>query len=292
MSRKGAERCLMLVHAHPDDESIFTGVTMAKYAAEGARVTLVTCTMGERGAIRISHQPGQGGDQLAGESRMALLGKLRAKELAVACAELGVTEHWYLGGPGRWRDSGMGACDDPRAFCNADLDQAVDELAALVRKVQPQVMVAYDANGFYGHPDHIQAHLVAWHAYQHVCDPLRTRFYVLTIPRPLLVDAINEAQQSQPGGGRRVTPDDFPEVGLADDQGTTKICAESFLDAKLAALKAHATQIEVDGRFFEAVGLPRMRVLGAEYYMQISGPDAVTTGSRGQGRDDDLFCGM
>jgi len=292
MSRKGAERCLMLVHAHPDDESIFTGVTMARYAAEGARVVLVTCTMGELGAIRITHPAGQGSDQPSGASRMAMLGQLRARELEAACAELGVTEHWYLGGPGRWHDSGMGDHGDPHSFCNADLDQATDELAVLVRKVQPQVMVTYDANGFYGHPDHIQAHLVAWRAYQRACQPLRTKFYTLTMPRPLLADAINEAQHSEPGGGETVTPDDFPEIGLPDDRGTTQICAESFLDAKLAALKAHATQIEVDGPFFEAVGLPKMRALGTEYYLQVSGPGAVTDGSGGPEQEDDLFRGL
>jgi N-acetyl-1-D-myo-inositol-2-amino-2-deoxy-alpha-D-glucopyranoside deacetylase len=375
----------MLVHAHPDDESIFTGATMAKYAAEGARVALVTCTMGEQGAIRRAHLAGQG-EQSRGESRMEMLGKLRAKELEAACAELGVTEHWYLGGPGRWRDSGTGNRDDPRAFCNAELDQAADELAALIRKVQPQVIVTYDKNGFYGHPDHVQAHQVSRQAYQRACDPLRTKFYALTMPRSVMADAFNEARQTMhisvfnyrlqnigntgwaeacdefapafaavPGlvtkvwfhgegdarggvclwedksaygaflasdlgkafgshpniadltmrdyavdealtrvtrGPRKGTPDSLLRFGLPDDQISTEICADAFLDAKLAALKAHATQIVVDGRFFEVVGWPRMRALGTEYYMPISGLGAAGTGSRGQGREDDLFCGM
>jgi N-acetyl-1-D-myo-inositol-2-amino-2-deoxy-alpha-D-glucopyranoside deacetylase len=175
---------------------------------------------------------------MLGESRMTTLAKLRAKELDAACAELGVTEHWYLGGPGRWRDSGPRGCDDPRAFASAELDEATDELAALVRKVQPQVMVTYDGNGFYGHPDHVQAHRVAWHLYQQACNPLRTKFYALTMPRPVLADAINEARQSRPDGRGEVTPDSFPQIGLPDDQVTTEIRADSFLDAKLAALKA------------------------------------------------------
>lgn len=289
MSPISAERGLLLVHAHPDDESIFTGATMAKYAAEGARVTLVTCTMGERGFIRRTHPAGQGEGLPPGESRMAMLGKLRAKELEAACGELGVTEHWYLGGPGRWRDSGEGGCDDPRAFCGAELDEATDELAALVRKVQPQVLVTYDANGFYGHPDHIQAHRVSWHAYQQACDPLRTKFYAVTMPRPVLVDSINDAQQSRPGGHNIVTPDDLPQLGVSDDQVTTEICADSFLNAKLAALKAHATQIVVDGPCYQPMGMARMRALGTEYYMLLSGPGAVTAGSCGQRREDDLF---
>jgi N-acetyl-1-D-myo-inositol-2-amino-2-deoxy-alpha-D-glucopyranoside deacetylase len=292
MSLTGSDRCLLLVHAHPDDESIFTGATMARYAAEGARVCLVTCTMGERGLIRRTHPAAQGGDFPPGEARMMTLGRLRVKELEAACAELGVLEHWYLGGPGRWRDSGARGCDDPRAFVQANLGEATNELVAMIRKLQPQVIVTYDANGFYGHPDHVQAHRVAWHSYQQACDPLRTKFYALTMPRPVLADAINEARQSWPDGRGSVTADSFPGIGLPEDEVTTEICADSFLDAKLAALRAHATQIVVNRHFFEPVGLPRMRALGTEYYTLLSRPGAVTTGSRGGRREDDLFCGM
>lgn len=295
-------RCLLLVHAHPDDESIFTGATMAKYAAEGARVTLVTCTRGERGSIPRTHPAAQAGDRPRGESRLAQVGSLRAKELEAACTELGVTEQWYLGGPGRWRDSGPGRHYDPRAFCYAELDEAADELAALIHKVQPQVMVTYDANGFYGHPDHIQAHRVAWRAYQRTCDPLRTKFYALTIPRSVLADAINEARRSWPDGRRQVelggatrildTPDTFLQFGVPDDQVTTEICADSFLNVKIAALKSHVTQIVVDDPFFHAAGLVRMRALGTEYYTLLSHSGAGATASHGQGRENDLFCGM
>lgn len=316
---------------------------------------------------------------------MAMIGKLRAKELEAACAELGVTGHWYLGGPGRWRDSTPKGCDDPRAFCNADLDEAADELAILIRKVQPQVMVTYDANGLDGHPDRTQAHQVAWRAYQQACDPSRTKFYAVTMPRLVLADAINAAQQSMhisvfnyriqniddadwslvcdelapafaavPGlvrkiwihgegdtrgglymwedkaaykafldsdlgkafgshpnivdlttrdytldeGPTRVTrgptrsvPERFLRFGVPDDQVSTEIRADSCLEAKLAALKAHTTQIVVDGPFFEAAGLVRMRALGTEYYTLLSHPGGVTTGSRGEGRKDDLFRG-
>jgi N-acetyl-1-D-myo-inositol-2-amino-2-deoxy-alpha-D-glucopyranoside deacetylase len=295
-------RCLLLVHAHPDDESIFTGATMAKYAAEGARVTLVTCTRGERGSIPRTHPAAQAGDRPRGESRLAEVGSLRAKELEAACTELGVTEQWYLGGPGRWRDSGPGRRDDPRAFCHAELDEATGELAALIHKAQPQVMVTYDANGFYGHPDHIQAHRVAWRAYQQTCDPLRTKFYALTIPRSVLADAINDARRSRPdgrhqvevGGAARIlaAPDTFLQFGVPDDQVTAEIRADSFLDVKIAALKAHATQIMVDDRFFHAAGLVRMRVLSTEYYTLLSHSGAVPTGPDGQGRENDLFCGI
>ena len=124
-------RCLLLVHAHPDDESIGTGATMARYAAEGAQVTLVTCTLGELGEIippSLSYlAEGDGGR----------LGEYRIGELNAACAELGVTDHRFLGGPGRWRDSGMmgtAGNDDPRCFWRADVNVAADALLGVIRR--------------------------------------------------------------------------------------------------------------------------------------------------------------
>src|SRR5579872_6038490 len=146
-----SDRRLLLVHAHPDDESIYTGATMARYAAEGAHVTLVTCTLGELGEIippSLAHLAAEKEDRL---------GQYRVGELAAACAALGVTGHRFLGGPGRWRDSGMMGLpsnEDPGCFWQADVDQAAHELVAVIREVRPSVMISYDANGFYGHPDH------------------------------------------------------------------------------------------------------------------------------------------
>jgi N-acetyl-1-D-myo-inositol-2-amino-2-deoxy-alpha-D-glucopyranoside deacetylase len=172
-------RRLLLVHAHPDDESIGTGATMARYAAEGAQVTLVTCTLGELGEIippPLSYlAEGDGGR----------LGEYRIGELNAACAELGVTDHRFLGGPGRWRDSGMmgtAGNDDPRCFWRADVDEAADALLGVIREVRPQVLVTYDANGFYGHPDHIQAHRVAMRAFERAGDDGPARFYATAAP--------------------------------------------------------------------------------------------------------------
>jgi N-acetyl-1-D-myo-inositol-2-amino-2-deoxy-alpha-D-glucopyranoside deacetylase len=151
-------RRLLFVHAHPDDESIGTGATIAKYAAEGAHVTLVTCTLGELGEIippSLAHLAADREDRL---------GEYRIGELDAACAALGVTDHRFLGGPGRWRDSGMMGTegnDDPRCFWQADVDEAARALLDVIDEVRPEVLVTYDANGFYGHPDHIQAHR-AW----------------------------------------------------------------------------------------------------------------------------------
>ncbi|MEU4406665.1 N-acetyl-1-D-myo-inositol-2-amino-2-deoxy-alpha-D-glucopyranoside deacetylase [Streptosporangium sp. NPDC023963] len=162
------DRRLMLVHAHPDDETIGSGATMARYAAEGAHVTLVTCTLGEEGEVippELAHLAADRDDTLGGH---------RVGELAAACAALGVTDHRFLGGPGRWRDSGMmGVASNHRAnaFWRADLDEAAGELVRIIREVRPQVLVTYDENGFYGHPDHIQAHRVAWRAVELAADP-------------------------------------------------------------------------------------------------------------------------
>jgi N-acetyl-1-D-myo-inositol-2-amino-2-deoxy-alpha-D-glucopyranoside deacetylase len=276
-------RSLLLVHAHPDDESIFTGATMAKYAAEGARVTLVTCTMGERGGNRLASHA---------TDRENGLAELRADELKVACAALGVMDHSFLGGLGRWRDSGAQRRPDDvdsRCFRRADVEEAAGELATVVETVRPQVMVTYDANGFYGHPDHIQAHRVAWRAYQMTCDPLLTKFYAVTMPKSVLAEAMNQTPWSRL---RRIPSPDSLQAGLPDDQVTTEIDAVAYLDAKLSALEAHATQIVVDRPFFEVLGLVGMRALGTEYYTLLAGPSGVARGMKSQSREDDLFSGV
>src|SRR5438067_5618478 len=149
---------MLLVHAHPDDETIETGATMTKYAADGAHVTLVTCTLDEEGEILVPDLVHLAADKEDG------LGQHRIGELAEAMRALGVTDHRFLGGPGRWRDSGMmglSTNDNPACFWQADLDEAVGELVRIVREVRPQVGVTYNENGGFGHPDHIQSHRVA-----------------------------------------------------------------------------------------------------------------------------------
>jgi N-acetyl-1-D-myo-inositol-2-amino-2-deoxy-alpha-D-glucopyranoside deacetylase len=253
-----SERSLLLVHAHPDDESIGTGATMAKYAAEGARVTLVTCTLGELGEIippALRHL-------LPDE-----LGEYRIGELARACEALGVPDHRFLGGAGRWRDSGMMGLpdnDDPRCFWRADVDEAAAALAAVVREVAADVIVTYDANGFYGHPDHIQAHRVAWRAHQLTGGT--AKFYATAMPRSALADAVTLPADSW---FRRATD---LSVSVPDDQVTTEIDAAKYLDAKLAAMRAHETQITVDGEFFALSSEIGFRARGTEYYTLLAGP--------------------
>jgi N-acetyl-1-D-myo-inositol-2-amino-2-deoxy-alpha-D-glucopyranoside deacetylase len=285
---------MLLVHAHPDDESIGTGATMAKYAAEGARVTLVTCTLGELGEIIPPELAHLAADADGG------LGEYRIGELAAACAALGVTDHRFLGGPGRWRDSGMKgepSNDAPDCFWRADVDEAAGELLGVIREIRPQVLVTYDDNGFYGHPDHIQAHRVAWRAFE-LADGLVSKFYATAVPRSVLAGAI-EAMRTSPGdagssgGGTNFTEvesvDDLP-FGVSDEAVTTEIDATAYLDQKLAAMRAHATQIAVDSPFFAFSDNVGQRAFGREYYTLLAGPRG--TGSGPQDRESDLFAAI
>jgi N-acetyl-1-D-myo-inositol-2-amino-2-deoxy-alpha-D-glucopyranoside deacetylase len=272
----GNGRRLLLVHAHPDDESIGTGATMARYAAEGAQVTLVTCTLGELGEVI----PPELAD-LAGDG--ARLGAHRITELAAACAILGITGQRFLGGPGRWRDSGMMGLpenDSPGCFWQADVAEAAAELAVILREVRPQVLVTYDENGFYGHPDHIQAHRVSREAVRLAAGqgPVRpgdrarpwqvAKFYVTAMPR-----SVARARG-------------LPPFWVPDEQVTTEIDGTAYLAAKTAAMRAHATQIAVNGDSFALADGRWQPLLAREYYTLLSGPAGAGP------REDDLFAGL
>jgi N-acetyl-1-D-myo-inositol-2-amino-2-deoxy-alpha-D-glucopyranoside deacetylase len=293
MSSADGQR-LLLVHAHPDDESIGTGATMAKYAAEGAGVTLITCTLGELGEIIPPDLAYLADDAEGG------LGQYRIGELDAACAALGVTDHRFLGGPGRWLDSGMmgePSNEAPGCFWQADVDEAAAELLSVIRSVRPQVLVTYDANGFYGHPDHIQAHRVAWRAFE-LSDGLVRKFYATTVPRSVLAAGIEalrgsaEAGSQAPGGADFTaveSPDDLP-FGVPDEDVTTEIDATAYLDAKVAAMRAHATQIAVDSPFFALSDRVGQRAFGREYYTLLAGPRGPGCGPHG--REGDLFAAI
>ena len=273
MELNAAGRRLMFVHAHPDDESIETGATMARYAAQGAGVTLVTCTLGELGEVI------PGGLAHLAHDREDRLGEHRTGELAAACAALGVADHRFLGGAGRWHDSGMmgmASNDWDGVFWRADVAEAADALLEIVDEVRPQVLVTYDANGFYGHPDHIQAHRVARRAFEQA-DGMVRKFYATAVPKSVLAEAIK--LMGGPGGGDRDgtgflavdSVDDLP-FGVPDDEVTTEIDATGYLEAKLAAMRAHASQIAVDSPFFALSDRVGQRALGVEYYTLLAGP--------------------
>ncbi len=293
MSSTDDGRRLLLVHAHPDDESIGTGATMAKYAAEGAGVTLVTCTLGELGEIIPAEFAHLAWDADGG------LGEHRIGELAAACAALGVTDHRFLGGAGRWHDSGMMGTpsnDWEGSFWLADVDEAAAELLTVIREVRPQVMVSYDDNGFYGHPDHIQAHRVAWRAFA-LADGLVSKFYATTVPKSVLARSVEVMRGSEvgrsPGGGpdfaQVESADEFP-FGVPDDVVTTDIDATKYLAAKVEAMRAHATQIAVDSPFFALSDNVGQRAFGREYYILLAGPRGPGHGPHDW--EDDLFAGI
>ncbi len=285
---------LVLVHAHPDDESIETGATIAMYAAQGVAVTLVTCTLGELGEVIPPELAHLAADADGG------LGEYRIGELAAACAALGVTDHRFLGGPGRWRDSGMmgtASNDWPGCFWLADVDEAAAELLAVLREVRPQVLVSYDANGFYGHPDHIQAHRVSRRAFD-LAGGLVSKFYATALPRSLLPEAMvltrdADSDRFARTGFRRVGSLADVPFGVDDDLVTTRIDAGGFLEAKLAAMRAHATQISVDGPFFALSDNVGRRALGAEHYPLLARHDQATAGDAGPvAMETDLFTGV
>jgi N-acetyl-1-D-myo-inositol-2-amino-2-deoxy-alpha-D-glucopyranoside deacetylase len=292
-------RRLLLVHAHPDDESISTGATMAHYAAEGAHVTLVTCTLGEEGEI---HVPALAG---LAASEADQLGGYRIAELNAACAALGVRDHRFLGGAGRYRDSGMMGLptnDHPRAFWRAGVDVAAWLLVEVFREVRPQVVVTYDENGFYGHPDHIQAHRVAMRAVEAAADPdfhpelgepwQVAKVYWCAMPRSVVqqgIEAMAALGEASPFEGLG----DIEEVPFVvpDDAIAAAVDARAYADRKDAALRAYPTQITVDGPFFALSNNLGQEVLGTEYYRLVRG-ERGPAGDTPQGWEDDLFAGL
>ena len=293
-----AARRLLLVHAHPDDETIGNGVTMARYAAEGAHVTLVTCTLGEEGEVlvpELAHLAADQDDEL---------GRHRIGELATAMEALGVRDHRFLGGPGRFRDSGMMGLptnDRPDCFWQADLDEAAAMLVQVIREVRPQVLITYDDDGGYGHPDHIQAHRVAMRGAELAADPDHgsgapwqvQRVYWNAIPESVLregIRAVREAGDDTFFEGMDPDTDEMPSFVLPDDMVTTKIDGMDHVDAKMAAMRAHATQITVDGPFFALSNNLGNRVWGVEYYRLVQGQPGTERDA--DGRETDLFSGL
>jgi N-acetyl-1-D-myo-inositol-2-amino-2-deoxy-alpha-D-glucopyranoside deacetylase len=290
---------MLLVHAHPDDESILTGATMAYYVAQGVQVTLLTCTLGEEGEVLVPEYA-----QLAA-GQADQLGGLRIGELASAMAALGVTDHRFLGGPGHFRDSGMmgtPANEHPRAFWRAASDPAVFDAAVaaaveVVREVRPQVMITYDENGDYGHPDHIMAHRVATAAADKAADPAYgtgepwqvAKFYWTAVPKSELRRGFEAVQGQADLPFEATDVDDLP-FGVEDEVITTAIDATGFGAQKMAALAAHRTQITVDGFFFALSNKLGREVLSVEYFRLVRGELGAARDANG--RETDLFAGI
>jgi len=299
------DKRLLLVHAHPDDETIGQGATMAKYVDEGAAVTLITCTGGEMGEIlvpELAHMAADQDDTLAEQRRI---------ELDEAMKALGVTDHRYLGGFGKYRDSGMQwhpdghaiAADElhDNAFWNADLTEAATDLVAVIREIRPQVMITYDQFGGYGHPDHIQAHRVATYGAALAAVPS----YRHDLGEPWEIakvywGAMSESRMRE--GLRRLRaagdtttfegmdPDGpLPPMITPDADLSARVEGSAHLDKKMAAMKAHATQISLDGPFFALSNNEGNEVWGTEYFRLAKG----ASGPVGpDGLETDLFAGL
>jgi N-acetyl-1-D-myo-inositol-2-amino-2-deoxy-alpha-D-glucopyranoside deacetylase len=278
---------ILFVHAHPDDESISSGATMAHYAARGAHVTLVTCTLGEEGEIHVPELA-----QLEA-AQADQLGGYRLGELTAACEALGVTDHRWLGGAGRYRDSGMMGLttnDHPRAFWQADLDTAAGHLVEVIREVRPQVLVTYDPNGFYGHPDHIQAHRVAMRAAELAGPDRPAKIYWAAVPRSVLesgLAAFADSDDNPFGDAEKV--DDIP-FGTPDEEIAARIDAHEYADQKTAALRAHATQIPPTSWLYIIASNFGAEFMGVEHYTLAYGDKGPGTGRYGW--EDDLFAGL
>ncbi|WP_349880428.1 N-acetyl-1-D-myo-inositol-2-amino-2-deoxy-alpha-D-glucopyranoside deacetylase [Micromonospora sp. HUAS YX12] len=283
------DRRLLLVHAHPDDESIGTGATMAHYAAAGAHVTLVTCTLGEEGEI---HVPALA-QLCAAEADQ--LGGYRIGELAAACAALGVTDHRFLGGAGRYRDSGMMGLttnEHPRAFWQADLDVAAGYLVEVIREVRPQVLVTYDPDGFYGHPDHIQAHRVAMRAVELAAAEgiAPAKVYWTAMPRSVLDAGLETFTESSDNPFAGIESADELPFGTPDAEIAARIDGTDQHAAKEAAMRAHATQIPADSWLYSIAGNFGGEFMGVEYFTLAVGEKGPGAGPYGW--EDDLFAGI
>ena len=276
----------LLVHAHPDDETINNGATMAMYAALGADVTLVTCTRGEEGEVLVeehSHKAATQDD---------LLGDHRVLELADAMKELGVKDFRFLGAPDtKYRDSGMiGTEPNERKDCfwQADFDIATGHLIRVIEEVKPHILITYDEFGGYGHPDHIQAHRVAMAAAEK-SEWKIPKIYWNVMPRSVIQEGIDKMKELGSDFFGAESADDLP-FAKDDSFVTTLIDGNPYVDAKMAAMRAHATQIAVDGPFFALSNNLGLQVWGHEYYTLVRGEKSEPFDSNG--RESDLFSGI
>ena len=287
--RVSAAKRLLLVHAHPDDETINNGVTMAKYAALGAQVTLVTCTRGEEGEVLVNELANLASD------KDDKLGEHREIELKDAMDELGIKDFRFLGAPSKkWRDSGMmgtPANDRGDVFWQADLDEASIELVKIILEIKPQVLITYDEFGGYGHPDHIKAHRVAMRAAELAANQgwQVNKIYWNTMPRSVIQMGIEKMKEVGSDFFGAESADDLP-FAKPDELVSTVVNAPEYVPAKLAAMKAHATQISVDGPFFALSNNLGLSVWGDEYYTLVKGEKAAPFDANG--RELDIFAGI
>lgn len=276
---------LLCVHPHPDDESIACGGVIARYLDEGARCHVVTCTGGEAGS-------NLAGIDLGDED----IPTHRRRELAAALEQLGGPSHDMLG----YRDSGMAGTPPnahPDAFVNAELDEAAGRLATIIRRQRPDVIVSDDANGTYGHPDHVMANRVTVRAAELAADPVADvegaphavpKRYVHAISRQRMIAShrrLLEAGVASPWGSDPDLDLDALPFGVDEALVTTVVDVSGWLDRKRAAMAAHRTQIGADSFFLNTPPEDVPNHFGVEEFVLEAGP-------RPDGIEDDLFAGL
>jgi LmbE family N-acetylglucosaminyl deacetylase len=263
---------LMAVHAHPDDEALFTGGILARYGAEGVRTVVVTCTNGELG------DPPDGVGSLNDPTNTVVA--QRRQDLENSCAALGVGHLELLG----YHDSGMMGWpqnEAPGVFWQTDVDAATDRLAALIEQYRPEVVVTYGADGFYGHPDHIQTHRITVAAVDRTGIP--EKLYFVALPKSALDGFVELAKAESLELPEWVEGD--PPFGTDDELVTTYVDCSAVVGNKFEALAAHASQR--DNAFFLE--------LGTELFGAIFSIEAFVRGLDHTGAptpEDDLFAGL
>jgi N-acetyl-1-D-myo-inositol-2-amino-2-deoxy-alpha-D-glucopyranoside deacetylase len=286
---------LLFVHAHPDDESLSNGATIAHYTAHGAQVRVVTCTLGEEGEVIGDHWA-----ELAVD-RADQLGGYRIGELTTALRALGVSAPIYLGGAGRWRDSGMRGSPKRRRqrFMDADEREAVGALVAIIREFRPHVVVTYDPNGGYGHPDHVQTHTVTTAAVaaagtaDYPGEPWPVpKFYWTVLAESAFEVGWQALSREDLLPDWVIPPKEELDFGYTDsDIDAVVEGAPDARAAKTAALAAHATQVVVGptGRACALSNNMALPILGQEHYVLVAG----SAGERdGRGWETDLLAGL
>ncbi len=304
MSDSPAQR-LLLVHAHPDDETIGTGATMAKYVAEGRGVTLVTCTGGEMGEIlvpELEHLAADRDDRLAEHRRgeldeaMRILGRHRPplprRLRPLPRLRDGVAR-------GRLRDPRPPTCRRTRSGTPTS-PTAANLLVEVIREVRPQVLVTYDQFGMYGHPDHIQAHRVAMYAAQLAAVPsyrhdLGEPWEIAKIYWSAMSESrMRESLRSLRAAGDTTSfegmdPDGPLPMTTPDADIAAAVDGNGYVEKKLDALRAHRTQVTVDGPFFALSNNVGNRAWGTEFFRIAKGRPADVGPD---GLETDLFAGL
>jgi LmbE family N-acetylglucosaminyl deacetylase len=273
---------LLVVHAHPDDESLSTGGTLAKYAQKGVETFLVCCTKGEEGEYL---NPSMDEAEIEPD-----ISQVRMKELEEATRILGVKRVYFLG----YRDSGTAGKPsnlNPDALMNADMNEATGRLVRIIREVRPQVVITYNERGLYGHPDHIAANRITLSAIKASPDPSMypeislppwrpLRLFYIAIPTSRLIK-IKEIFEKR---GERFDYDiDF--MGTPDEDITTVLDVREFLDKKIKAIYSHKSQIGPKSMVARITDPFRSEVMGKECYVCVIGCSGISSG-------DDLFQGI